>query len=172
MYSDFEEDWLYPNYVRNPVCPLNIKHPKKEDMPYQLEHIYNLDTGEYKYNKSQCCYYTESEGCKHCTHPKQCIFKGDKWDVLDTGRLGEISREMKRINGLINTFRLIIDANWNGEIIYHEELEDLYIIDIERNGDKVDYSVNVVPNFRGRVNDRIRELQMVLRELSRERLRL
>lgn len=173
FYDEWEEEWLYPNYEVNPYVPLEVKHPKKEDYPFQLEHIYDMNKEEYVYNKNQCCYYSPVSKCKACTHRKNCIFTGDVWNIYDTGRLGEISREVRRITGLINDFRRIIDANWNGEIIYHEELGDLYDVSIVPNGNGgFDVSVSVVANFRGRVNGRIRELQMVLRDLSRERFRL
>jgi hypothetical protein len=165
---ELENKWQYPNYIRNPYCPLDIKNPKKEDYPYQLEHIYDIVGDCYKYNKLQCCYYSEGNGCKLCNHSDNCIFIGDNWNILDTGRLGEISREVKRIMGVIHDLNNVIDEYLNGSIIYYDLVGDLY--DIRLVDGKVE--VSVVSNFTGRIRSKVRELELELRLLNRERSRL
>lgn len=93
---------------------------------------------------------------------------GDNWNVLDTGRLGEISREVKMIMGVIHDLNNVIGEYLNGGVIYHELLDDLYDI---RLVDGV-VVVDVVPNFTGRVRGKVRELELELRLLNRERSRL
>ena len=46
----------YPKYEPNNVYSY-VKHPSKEDMPYLLEHVFNLETGDYITDSNQCCYY-------------------------------------------------------------------------------------------------------------------
>lgn len=53
MYID---SWRYPKYT-NEVYSYNPK-PKKEDIPFRLEHVFNIETGNYEMNSDQCCYYT------------------------------------------------------------------------------------------------------------------
>lgn len=45
----------YYKYTNN-VYSLS-SHPSKEDIPYLLEHVFDLDTGEYTFNPNNCCYY-------------------------------------------------------------------------------------------------------------------
>ncbi len=53
MYLD---NLRYPKYT-NQVYSYNPK-PKKEDIPFRLEHVFNIETGDYEVNSNQCCYYT------------------------------------------------------------------------------------------------------------------
>ena len=52
MYFDENKYWKYTNNV----CSYSTT-PTKEDIPYVLEHIFDLEIGDYVNNANQVCYY-------------------------------------------------------------------------------------------------------------------
>ena len=113
------------------------------------------------------CYYSPGTD-KHstCTHTQYCIFNENR-TILET--------EITKLENKLNDFKNIKDAAINGDIIYHEELDDYYIIRIDKYtgiDGKTRYKtdVKIKDKFMGALNRKIDNLEYDLKGLLNFRL--
>lgn len=141
-------------------------------MPFRIEHVYNTITKKYEYDKNNVCYYDDKQKHKQCSHRKNCIFKGEKWEVYDP-KLRKLTLEIREIRNIIKDYENIINHFLNGDIIYHEGLDEYYDIEIQKeliNG-KYKYKtiVHVNNNFNNYVKHEIKQLRLLLSAKNREK---
>ena len=153
--------WTHPHYSRE----MN-EYP---DKPFELKHIYDMVQDKYVVNENHCCYYSPMSHHSECTHQKNCIFKNeDLWEIYDES-IRDVLIEIRRINNVIKDLEKINDFYLNGDILYHELLDEYYIIGRMLDDDgNIKISVNVRKGFKNYIKITIKNLQMELRDLNRE----
>ena len=166
----------HPRYEPNEVYTTK-EHPTKKDMPYELEHVYDITRRGYVTNNRMCCYYSPSHHHEQCKHRKDCLFRRSTiWSSFmefqrdkQYPELHGLIDEIWIVKNRINDLKEIINDYTNGVITYHSFIEDAYNIQITRNNDGVLVtSVGVKANFKERVRTGIRRSEIELRDLKRE----
>ena len=111
MYFDENKYWKYTN----DVCSYST-HPTKEDIPYLLEHIFDLDKADYVHNPNQACYYNpvDISDYKFSTEHNDIISIED--NMLIGENIGHASVIVTDGNGESFKFKVIVTRDdYNGK---------------------------------------------------------
>ena len=106
----------------------------------------------------------------HCTHLDNCLFGLKCWDLVN------VNNRIREVRKYIGELGVVLEDYRNGIIVYHDLLDGYYDVRVVKSVDvgggvRHSVSVDVCDGFEGRVRDRIRELELELRLLVRERSR-
>ena len=111
------------------------------------------------------CSYTPGtkDPHKQCTHKHYCIFNTNR---------KELENNISQLQNELHQFEHIKHCYINGEIIYHEDLDDYYNIELIKYTDgygvsRIKTSVNVTEGFIGRLNTKIKNLTYDLKNLEK-----
>ena len=136
MYFNERLFWKYTNNVYT-----NSVYPSKEDIPYILEHVFDIVKGDYVKNSNQCCYYSPTESSNY----KVSILNNKIISYEDGFIIGENYGQTK--------IKLIDNVN-------HSELE--FMVSIIKNKNISDTSKNILFLKKGDMID----LDIVLKHIN------
>ena len=122
-----------------------------------------------KSQKVQHCYFSPNEKHKFCNHKQDCILKGENWEFYDK-KLQPIILEIKRVRKLIKEYENIYQNLLNNDIIYHDTLDEYYIIEKKIVDGKTVIEANVTKNFKNVLRREMNNLKMELRDWNIELL--
>lgn len=145
-----------------------LLYPRYDESQKELKYVYDTELCKHIINNKQCCYYSPVSQHETCPNKNDCIFHREIWEYYDE-TLHETVSMIKTIRKIMKDYEYILNEYINGNIIYHETLDDCYDIHIFRDeNDKLKTSVTVESNFKNIVKTRLNNLKLDLRDLNRE----
>ena len=171
----FIDKFGHPKFEPNDAYTFE-EHPTKKDIPYRLEHVYDLNSKQYVTDNKMCCYYSPSHHHETCKHKRDCLWKRQSiWASYmefqkdsEHVELHDLIDSIWIVTNRIKELKEVINDYVNGNITYHSFIDDCYIVQINCIDGHLVADMSVESNFKSRVRTAIKQSEMELRDLKRE----